>query len=91
METHEVYKARLDELELLAQTNLDEALEKMIGLYIETHKTYHHDISDSLNVWVFEKGTLATKRYLEEQLTQAPSEFLKSIFQAWIDAISTRQ
>lgn len=87
---YDQYKQQFDALEKMMITDLDNALEKMIVLYIAIHKTLFRDISDKINVMVFEKGTLQTKTFLEKKLTAPESDFLKELYQAWVDVIGSR-
>jgi hypothetical protein len=77
-------------IEEMATENLDESLLGMIELFPQAADSYHHDIVDSIVMWIGEKGTRTTLIYLKKQILVEEDEYCLEIFQDLVSLLEKR-
>lgn len=64
MDLYDLYKEKLNNLEIDFDSNKVQTLKKMIELYIELEETNFHDLADSIEMWVYEEGNEEILKHL---------------------------
>lgn len=82
---------RLEKLEQLAKSNLDDALVGMIDMFEEASDSYFHEIVDTIIFWIVNKGNISTLDYLSDKVKETQDEYCSEIFRDCIRLLKNKE
>lgn len=74
----------------LAEVDILFALKIMICLYPIAQKNYAHDISDRIDLWIFETPMKELIPFIQKYLEIFPNTKIIDIYEDWIELISNK-
>lgn len=74
-------------LEDAINTDVTSSLIGMIDLYEEVVRSYHHEIADSINIYVVTLGDSEVIKYLKMKDELILDTYCKKIFKEWINIL----
>ncbi len=83
--TYEAALQKMHSLEALASTDWPSACRQMITLYPVASDGYMHDICDSIDLWIYERGlTTELADHLRHVISQESDPDFKRIYEVWL-------
>lgn len=87
----DILKKDFEAIEQLLNNNEKLALRKMVDIFPEIANSYHHDIFDSIIMYVLSKGDNDLKKYIQSKLKHEKDKYLLGIYKEWIEAIDKNE